>query len=267
MAFAHQNVAAQSQLAGFNYSEKSLHLELAKAGDAESLFLLGLAHYHGQNASNDLAVAERFFHFAVQNGNRDAVIYLEKLRRERLSVENMHEVSEDSIVLSTESNTTIETSQHDKPIQLEKNVILEEPPQTETHVEPLKIEKYAEVSPIQSVASETVNHPLNPQTPDLLIVSAAPVNPSVQYDASAMVIENQKSKWFSVWSYLPYILFAFILLAFVLFGFRPTTNKIINIPADFDEQRYLSLNPDVKQAGIGAKYHYIRYGRFENRQY
>jgi len=267
MTFAHQNVEAQSQLAGFNYNEKSQRLELAKAGDAESLFLLGLAHYHGQNASYDLAVAERFFHFAAQNGNLDAVSYLEKIRREKLTAENESAAVADALALTPEKNTPKEAPQQDKPVQLEKTVSPEDIRQTETYVETLKIEKYAEASSIQSVASEAVSHPLNPQSPDLLIESSAPINPSVQYDASAMVIENQKSKWFSVWSYLPYILFAFILLAFALFGFRPTTNKIINIPADFDEQRYLSLNPDVKQAGMGAKYHYARYGRFENRQY
>ena len=267
MTFAHQNVAAQSQLAGFDYSEKSQRLELAKAGDAESLFLLGLAHYHGQNASNDLAVAERFFHFAAQNGNLDAKAYLEKLRREKLTVENERAAIAEATALTPEINRTKEAPQQDKPIQIEKNVSLEEARQTETYVEPLKTEKYAEASPVQSVTSETASHQLNPQSPDLLIESSTPSNLGVQYDASALVIENQKSKWFSVWSYLPYILFAFILLAFVLFGFRPTTDKIIKIPADFDAQRYLALNPDVKQAGMGAKYHYARYGRFENRQY
>lgn len=39
------------------------------------------------------------------------------------------------------------------------------------------------------------------------------------------------------------------------------------LPYGFDPERYLRLNPDVKASGIDAVTHYLRYGRFEQRQY
>ncbi|MDJ0590100.1 MAG: class I SAM-dependent methyltransferase [Pleurocapsa sp. MO_226.B13] len=39
------------------------------------------------------------------------------------------------------------------------------------------------------------------------------------------------------------------------------------LPADFNDAIYLKLNPDVAQAGINAKFHYLTYGIEEKRQY
>lgn len=38
-------------------------------------------------------------------------------------------------------------------------------------------------------------------------------------------------------------------------------------PADFHDKVYLNLNPDVKEAGMNAKYHWLKYGQFEGRRY
>lgn len=39
------------------------------------------------------------------------------------------------------------------------------------------------------------------------------------------------------------------------------------LPYGFDDERYLRLNPDVLESSMDAKTHYLRYGRFEQRQY
>jgi hypothetical protein len=39
------------------------------------------------------------------------------------------------------------------------------------------------------------------------------------------------------------------------------------LPYGFSPERYLSLNPDVKASGVDATTHYLRHGRFEQRQY
>lgn len=46
-----------------------------------------------------------------------------------------------------------------------------------------------------------------------------------------------------------------------------TTEQDSDLPFGFDEERYLRLNPDVRESNMSAKTHYLRYGRFEHRQY
>ncbi len=43
--------------------------------------------------------------------------------------------------------------------------------------------------------------------------------------------------------------------------------RIYRLPDDFDEERYLELNPDVKHAGVDAAWHYINCGASEGRFY
>lgn len=45
------------------------------------------------------------------------------------------------------------------------------------------------------------------------------------------------------------------------------TEEEAELPFGFDEERYLRLNPDVRESNMSAKTHYQRYGRFEHRQY
>ena len=39
------------------------------------------------------------------------------------------------------------------------------------------------------------------------------------------------------------------------------------LPEDFDSARYLTLHPDVAEAGVDPVYHYMTHGRFEGREY
>ncbi|MCY4386899.1 MAG: phytanoyl-CoA dioxygenase family protein [Desulfurellaceae bacterium] len=39
------------------------------------------------------------------------------------------------------------------------------------------------------------------------------------------------------------------------------------LPGDFDGARYLTLHPDVAEAGVDPAYHYMTHGRFEGREY
>ncbi|WP_088890486.1 hypothetical protein [Leptolyngbya ohadii] len=43
--------------------------------------------------------------------------------------------------------------------------------------------------------------------------------------------------------------------------------KQAELPADFNAQRYLELNPDIKAAGIDPQEHFLKLGFFENRTY
>jgi hypothetical protein len=44
-------------------------------------------------------------------------------------------------------------------------------------------------------------------------------------------------------------------------------NIPVRLPDDFDPQRYLALNPDVKTAGVDPAQHYLNYGAYEHRRY
>ncbi len=43
--------------------------------------------------------------------------------------------------------------------------------------------------------------------------------------------------------------------------------KIFDLPKDFNADRYLALNPDVKNSGMDPGVHFSRYGKFEGRKY
>jgi GT2 family glycosyltransferase len=47
----------------------------------------------------------------------------------------------------------------------------------------------------------------------------------------------------------------------------PSDINLQQLPYGFSPERYLSLNPDVKASGVNAVTHYLRHGRFEQRQY
>ena len=72
----HVNAAAQAPQAGFSYAKKAQTISLAKSGDADAFFKLGLAHLHGVGANQNDAVAQRFFFYAAQKGHTEAGQYL-----------------------------------------------------------------------------------------------------------------------------------------------------------------------------------------------
>jgi hypothetical protein len=43
------------------------------------------------------------------------------------------------------------------------------------------------------------------------------------------------------------------------------TNALEQEPNNFDPQRYLELNPDVKEADLDPKEHFLKFGAKENR--
>ncbi|PWV64470.1 rhamnan synthesis F family protein [Plasticicumulans acidivorans] len=48
---------------------------------------------------------------------------------------------------------------------------------------------------------------------------------------------------------------------------RPAQTVFNELPADFDETTYLSLNPDVAKPGINPTMHYLTHGQYEGRAY
>jgi hypothetical protein len=48
---------------------------------------------------------------------------------------------------------------------------------------------------------------------------------------------------------------------------RKVLKNNVTLPTDFDSQTYLELNPDVREAGVDAIEHYLRYGVIEGRAY
>lgn len=47
----------------------------------------------------------------------------------------------------------------------------------------------------------------------------------------------------------------------------PVMASAARVPRDFDDIRYLEINPDVNRAGMNPRKHYLRYGFRENRRY
>ena len=73
------NANAQSTTLDFSYTQKTQTISLAKQGNAEAFYTLGLAHLHGINSPQNDTLAERFFFYAAQKGHPDAKRYLEQL--------------------------------------------------------------------------------------------------------------------------------------------------------------------------------------------
>ena len=46
---------------------------------------------------------------------------------------------------------------------------------------------------------------------------------------------------------------------------QPIPNLLEHLPNDFDPERYLALNPDVKAAGLEPKDHFLQFGKSEHR--
>ena len=73
------NANAQSATLDFSYTQKTQTISLAKQGDAEAFYTLGLAHLHGINSPQNDTLAERFFFYAAEKGHLDAKRYLAQL--------------------------------------------------------------------------------------------------------------------------------------------------------------------------------------------
>lgn len=73
------NANAQSAKLDFSYIEKTQTITLAKQGNADAFYKLGLAHLHGINSPQNDALAQRFFFYATEKGHLDAKRYLEQL--------------------------------------------------------------------------------------------------------------------------------------------------------------------------------------------
>lgn len=260
MVFAHQNATAQSELSTFDYLQKASSYALAKTGDAESLFRLGLSHYYGQNASNDLVVAERFFFFAARNGNSDAKIYLEKLRAAKPTLDNTPKLSADVQPLTAHKRNAT-------PEKIQNDFKKEEPSRVAERISPpkaVKIEKYAEVNPaVLSVVPVNSEVKREAKNRDGLMLNPAPIKTSIQFNAAPVIIDDEASTRFSLWRFVFYILIAIAIMAAIIV-LRDLFNQL---PPDFNDEEYLALNPDVERSGMDARLHYAQHGKIEGRQY
>ena len=72
----HFNASAQTPREGLSYEEKAKVISLAKSGDAEAFYKLGLAHLSGNGADQNDAIAQRFFFYASEKGHVEANKYL-----------------------------------------------------------------------------------------------------------------------------------------------------------------------------------------------
>lgn len=63
---------AQALPADYSAAHKTLYIELARAGDADALYQLGLMHFHGLGASQNDKVARSFFTHASAKGHGQA---------------------------------------------------------------------------------------------------------------------------------------------------------------------------------------------------
>lgn len=83
----HSVASAQSPTTSFSYADKNEAIYLAKAGDAEALYKLGVSHLYGISSTQNSKVAERFFFYSAEKGHAEAKLYLAEVKKTRLAAE------------------------------------------------------------------------------------------------------------------------------------------------------------------------------------
>ena len=115
-SYPSQYTTSQSPLPEFSYAQKAQAIQLAKAGDADAFFQLGLSHLYGVNSTQNTKVAERFFFYAAQKGNLEANQYLSLARAENAASRTVMtaEVTVKDQYVQQASYTARETAQAEK---------------------------------------------------------------------------------------------------------------------------------------------------------
>lgn len=268
--FLQVNAFAQSAIDNFSYSEKTEAIRLAKAGDAEALYKLGLSHLQGVNAVQNHNVAERFFFYAAENGHAEATQFL---RQTQHSYEASSPVKSTVLKLPAIKPTLVKAVDVKpapiKPVQPKPK----KRPMPQAEAVKTMTPKIADAGetirtkpPVIETTSKTppsleVNKPLDAQA-----IKVASTSDGTSLDTSDAQPIKSKSKW----RYFLYLLYfiGILLIAFLIYSLLSgylKTKKLL--PKGFNRRTYLKLNPDVKSAGHNAAAHYLHHGEREGRPY
>ena len=265
---------ASSDLLGFDYAQKNEQIDLAKAGDAEAFYQLGLRHYQGGNSSKNIKVAERFFFYSAQKNHTGAKYYLKKIQASQPKAQKVN--------ASSPTNTKI--IHKSKPMQKSKSAALTNKiakntskprPEYKLFSDPNSPE--VKVLTANAVNSTTIK-PANVKTlglstqinKDITLASkhneiGSPA-PTIHLNALKTDIPTRGRVPIYVKTTISLLLIALTgLLAFSYF--MTGKLKFGFVPDDFSDSYYLYFNPDVKDAGMNPRKHYIRHGQFEGRRY
>jgi len=270
--FLQINAFAQSAIENFSYSEKTQMIQLAKAGDANALYKLGLSHLQGLNAVQNRDVAERFFFHAAEKGHVEAKQYLITLPKR----DDTPKTATARIEIPVQPKVEKRPS---KRLDKAKSVV-EAVTQSKNANPPSKAQPDAMKAKANKVTPETAPitreaSVLNktPKAPSFIQATPVPKSKSVKLadqtkPTQASVTKNTTPK--SKWRFLLYglyglgLLLVFLLIYSLFAGYRAINKEL---PDGFSRRTYLKLNPDVRSSGMNAAAHYLKHGQHEGRPY
>ena len=251
----HVHAAAQVPQESFNYTQKTEIISLAKSGDADALFKLGIAHLYGVSAEQNDAVAQRFFFYAAQKGHAEASQYL---------IPTPEIVQTPSLASRTAPAETENFTQKNRA-DASKPKIAENKAKKVKAKEEIKEENDAAVDQISENVSSPASTPSKDiklslaETPKQTKVATATTSPNITLTAP--------KKRPAIWIYFILAFTALLLMGFIAFKALRLINMRKALPADFDKAAYLDLNPDVRAAGANPVRHFLNHGQHEHRPF
>ena len=270
----HFNASAQTPREGLSYEEKAKVISLAKSGDAEAFYKLGLAHLSGNGADQNDAIAQRFFFYASEKGHVEANKYLIRItetveaptltkRSTPLKIKenkqkNIAEQKRKRALRRAEAEAKRKKEQSEKE---QKKIVAKTVQVSKKAAEPSKaIIKEARLDIIDApekikVAVTTIN--------ELPVASAVRsqtiLSPNIPLTATKK--QSTLSKYFLLTIGL------LLLLAFAFFKYLRFVDMRNALPVGFDKKAYLHFNPDVSEAGVDPVHHFLYHGQSERRRF
>lgn len=284
----HFNANAQTAWVDVDYGEKIETIHLAKAGDADALFKLGLSHFNDAHSAQGLAIAERFFFHASEKGHDKAKQYLITLRNIS-GINPAHKSPVKSGDIKPESK--IKTNKSIDEQTVASSII--GAPKYDRAKRKIKLNKFTDEQIIvqkhngldeRTVVTLNYNETIPPvETSYVKVAANFHQNKLIESDVQSNNFYHPKREsvrkpiYKTIWMNTIKLLFfiakilLFIIFLLVSAGFGLYLLFYINeqksLPKDFNRKVYLTLNPDVKLAGVKAADHYILHGKREGRQY
>ncbi|MEP6342754.1 MAG: hypothetical protein ABJ275_05510 [Maricaulaceae bacterium] len=288
----HFNANAQTGWVKVNYAEKIETIRLAKAGDADALFKLGLSHFNNSHSAQGQVIAERFFYYASKKGHSQAkqyLIALQNINGVNSTIKPAHKEPVKSRGVKPESK--IQTNKYINEQVVAAAIINTPKGKREKNKvglnkyidEQVGVRRYDRLNDQTdlTLAIEATIPPV--ETPYVKVAANIDQNKLIKSDVQANNLYHPKKElgkqpiYKTIWVNLIKLLFfmtillAFIAVVLVFAKFSLRSISYIKgkkaLPKDFDNKVYLILNPDVKLAGVKATTHYILHGEREGRRY
>jgi len=277
----HLSANAQVASKSLSYAQKTEYITLAKSGDAEALYQLGLSHLEGLNSAQNEAVAQRFFFYAAKKNHAKAKHYLSL-------VKNLPETPT-KVGPSLAKTTTPPITNTLEPVLPDDTPIIL---QARAESEPYRGEKVlaalvdlsdnnsTTLSPLKDDIDRGLDEDINKTASAAHISNTASTAPTTTQESSLGTnilprkTPNPQNPTGSITSFFltigSFLTIGLILLpAIYLFSRKILRQRQTakGLPEGFNSRIYLALNPDVKSAGVNATHHYMNHGRFEGRRF